>query len=191
MGIANALIKARNELGLTQTQLSDQSGISRSAIKGYETGRNMPGSRELKALCMVLKVSPNQLLFGTETPFDGETGFGTGEAEGFSRLMFSDPVDAKVTRARVAILAALLTSDEVNSLLNLVKALAVARHGAEVVKQNLEGADLLAGMGATFQKQLLKAKKGEEMSSEEIEADIEAHMAAQGHLPAPPKGGAG
>ncbi|RZL04445.1 MAG: XRE family transcriptional regulator [Rubrivivax sp.] len=144
LGIANALIKARNELGMTQAQLAEVSGISRSAIKGYETGRNMPGSRELKALCKALKLSPNVLLFGTETPFSDPNLEGA-ESEGF-RLFLTDPEDAKRARARLAGLVLLLTNDEMASLLNLINALAIARHGAEVVEKHIAGADLIASM---------------------------------------------
>ena len=78
LSIANELINARTALGFTQVQLAEVSGVSRSAIKGYESGRNMPGSRELRALCVALAVTPNQLLFGVEevtfddAPNDGE-----------------------------------------------------------------------------------------------------------------------
>lgn len=143
LGIASALIRARTDKGMTQADLADQSGISRSAIKGYETGRNMPGSRELRALCKVLQVSPNSLLFGTETPFaDG----GADAAPGL-RLLIGDPENAKRARARIALLADLLTSDEVESLLTLIVSLATARHGPEVVKKQLVGADFMTAMG--------------------------------------------
>src|SRR4051812_31321179 len=66
MSIASELIRARDERGITQAHLAELSGVSRSAIKGYESGRNMPGARELKALCQALAVSPNRLLFGAE-----------------------------------------------------------------------------------------------------------------------------
>src|SRR5690606_4832477 len=70
---ASELIKARTELGLTQSKLAEQSGLSVSAIKAYESGRNLPGARELRELCQALQVSPNKLLFGTEAPFKERT----------------------------------------------------------------------------------------------------------------------
>lgn len=127
-GIASALIKARNEQGLTQAQLSDLSGVSRSAIKAYETGRNMPGSRELKALCRILKVSPTVLLYGSEDSFAAQIDGGTTE----------DEYDHTRARWQVLALARMLASDEVAALIKLMRAIAVARHGVDKVARNLE-----------------------------------------------------
>jgi len=174
LGIANALIKARNELGLTQAQLSESSGISRSAIKGYETGRNMPGTRELKALCLVLKVSPNQLLFGTETPFDGEPP-PTGGLADLKRLMASDPDEARLMRVRLAMLASSLTTDEMASVYNIIHALAVARHGGEVVQQQLDRADVLTGLGIGMQNHMVMVAEGKDHPEQaELEAQVDA-----------------
>jgi transcriptional regulator with XRE-family HTH domain len=133
-GIASALIKARNELGLTQAQLSELSGISRSAIKAYETGRNMPGSRELKALCRVLKVSPTVLLYGSEDSFTAQLG-SDAPAEEYDH-----------TRARwqLLALARMLAADEVAALLKLMRSIAVARHGVEKVTTHLESGAYVA-----------------------------------------------
>lgn len=165
---------------MTQAQLSELSGISRSAIKGYETGRNMPGSRELKELCRVLKVTPTVLLFGSEHPFESDV-VSAKEVAGL-RLLLSDPEDAKKARARLTMLSDLLSTDEVSSLLNLVQALALARHGLEVVEQRILGADALAGMGVGLIKQVAKAAKGEEaFDPDEVAADLEEFMDRQGH----------
>lgn len=133
-GIASTLIKARNELGLTQAHLSELSGISRSAIKAYETGRNMPGSRELKALCRVLKVSPTVLLYGTEDAFADQAA-----ADG-------RPHEYDHTRARwqLLALARMISADELAAVLKLLRAIAVARHGIEMVNKNLEAAAMVA-----------------------------------------------
>lgn len=65
--IAERLRKARDELGLTQTQLAKTAGISRSAVVHYETAGTVPGGLELIKLCNVLNVTPNYLLSGSET----------------------------------------------------------------------------------------------------------------------------
>jgi transcriptional regulator with XRE-family HTH domain len=134
-GISSALIKARNELGLTQAQLSEQSGISRSAIKAYETGRNMPGSRELKALCRTLKVSPTVLLYGSDDAFASHIG-AAGDA----------PEDYDHTKARwqLLALARMLPADELAALMKLLRAIAVARHGVEMVNRNVDAAGVAA-----------------------------------------------
>jgi transcriptional regulator with XRE-family HTH domain len=139
LGIASTLIRARNEQGMTQATLAEVSGVSRSAIKGYETGRNMPGSRELKQLCRALKVTPNALLFGSENPdFASEPNA--------LRDILDEPESAASGRVRLAALSALLTNDEQGSLLKLVQSLTIARHGIEVVRQHAISADLMIGL---------------------------------------------
>jgi len=68
---------ARENINLTQNAVSSRSrlvdpdgkGISRTALIGYENGSSRPGLREIRLLCSVLKVSPNWLIFGTESAF--------------------------------------------------------------------------------------------------------------------------
>ena len=68
--------KAREGLQLTQAHLAtrtrmadpDDKGISRTALVGYEAGSSRPGLREIRLLCEVLKISPNWLIFGSESP---------------------------------------------------------------------------------------------------------------------------
>ena len=182
LGVASALIKARTVRGFTQAQLSDISGVSRSAIKGYETGRNMPGSRELKALCRALHISPNALLFGTETPFSGEPI----DAENVAALreILAGPEDAKVTRARLAHLSTLLTTDEAASLFNLVQALAVARHGPEQVRQVILGSDLLLAATLSQAREAAGILAGQApMSDEEKTNALESFLSRHGHNP--------
>ncbi len=68
--------QAREGLQLTQAHLAtrtrmadpEEKGISRTALVGYEAGSTRPGLREIRLLCEVLKVSPNWLVFGSESP---------------------------------------------------------------------------------------------------------------------------
>lgn len=74
--LAQRLKEAREVRQLTQQAVATRSkwadpegkGISRTALIGYEAGTSRPGARELRILCQTLVVSPNKLLFGTETP---------------------------------------------------------------------------------------------------------------------------
>lgn len=74
--IGRRIVQARNGLGLSQQAVSTRSGmldsdgvgISRATLSLYETGTNKPGAREILLLCEVLSVSPNWLLFGSESP---------------------------------------------------------------------------------------------------------------------------
>lgn len=129
LGFASALIKARTDKGMTQAQLSELSGISRSAIKGYETGRNMPGARELRSLCRTLQVSPNLLLFGTETPFETLGTWPWGKP---------DPNIVEANRQTLILLADLLAPKELQSLVDLMMSLATGRHGMIMVKQDTD-----------------------------------------------------
>lgn len=74
--IGRRIVHARNGLSLSQQAVStrsgmldsDRIGISRATLSLYETGTNKPGAREILLLCEVLSVSPNWLLFGSESP---------------------------------------------------------------------------------------------------------------------------
>jgi transcriptional regulator with XRE-family HTH domain len=74
--IGRRIYAARDGLNLPQqaihvsTQMIDADGIgvSRAALSLYERGINKPGAREITLLCEVLKVSPNWLLYGSESP---------------------------------------------------------------------------------------------------------------------------
>ena len=184
MSLASELINARTERGLSQAALAEQSGISRSAIKAYETGRNMPGSRELRALCVTLHTTPNKLLFGTEAPEFGEGAVAVADA-----LLRSDPEDQAVSRTRLAVLADMLTADERNALLQLAQSIAVARHGAEKVRQALLGADLMTGMLRTSLDELPKAREaGESIDPQQHAEKLDAFMMRQGNKKLDPKG---
>lgn len=57
----------RKRLGLTQTELAVRLRVSQGRINGYETGRGMPRTHDLPALCRALHTDPNALLeFGNE-----------------------------------------------------------------------------------------------------------------------------
>ena len=66
---------ARDNRGFTQgavatrTKMLDteKKGVSRTALVGYEAGSSKPGLREIMLLCEVLRVSPNWLIYGSES----------------------------------------------------------------------------------------------------------------------------
>lgn len=74
--IGKRIADARTGLGWSQTALHTRTkladpegvGISRAVLSLYETGKNKPGAREIRILCDTLKVSPNWLLYGSESP---------------------------------------------------------------------------------------------------------------------------
>ncbi len=74
--IGKRLVEAREGLGLSQQNVHGASkrvdpageGVSRSALSLYETGVNRPGAREIVLLCEALKITPNWLLYGSDSP---------------------------------------------------------------------------------------------------------------------------
>lgn len=74
--IGKRIFEARDGLGFSQQALAtrtrladpDGQGISRAVLSLYETGVNKPGAREIKLLCEALKVTPNWLLYGSDSP---------------------------------------------------------------------------------------------------------------------------
>lgn len=75
LGVGQRLKVAREERDFTQGAVANRAkmidpekkGISRTAIIGYEQGTSKPGLREIKLLCEVLRISPNWLIYGTES----------------------------------------------------------------------------------------------------------------------------
>eukprot|EP01034_Spumella_vulgaris_P031932 gene31932-39450_t len=76
LDVGTRLKSVREERGFTQgavanrTKMADpeQKGVSRTALIGYEKGTSRPGLREIRLLCDVLHISPNKLIYGTESP---------------------------------------------------------------------------------------------------------------------------
>lgn len=171
---ASEIIKVRQDRGLTQSQLSDQSGVSLSAIKGYETGRNLPGARELRAICTALRVSPSKLLFGTEQPF--------ADKEWLSLSTSVNEEEDTVQRARAAALLHLLSSDERQSVLTLIKSIAVSRHGESVFRECVYKSDydvaLVLGM---HDDDRVKATTGHEVTFDEKQLWINDFLKRHGH----------
>ncbi|TFZ02100.1 helix-turn-helix domain-containing protein [Ramlibacter humi] len=72
---AARLKAAREERNFTQAAVANRSrmidpaqkGVSRTAIIAYEQGTTKPGIRELRMLCEVLHVTPNWLIYGTDS----------------------------------------------------------------------------------------------------------------------------
>lgn len=57
MGFAENFKAARKESGLTQQQLADMLGMSRTSISKYESGAGFPHAETLLKFCEIFKVS--------------------------------------------------------------------------------------------------------------------------------------
>jgi transcriptional regulator with XRE-family HTH domain len=66
--LACRLRAARQAHGWSQRTLATLVGISRRQVQDYEAGREVPGSRILTRLCLVLQVTSDSLLGLTEAP---------------------------------------------------------------------------------------------------------------------------
>lgn len=55
--VARRMKQAMMDKGITQSELSDKSGIGRSNISQYLSGKNKPGSKAMKAIADALDVS--------------------------------------------------------------------------------------------------------------------------------------
>ena len=62
--IGKFIAECRKENGLTQMQLAEMLNITDRAVSKWETGRAMPDSSIMLALCDILSISVNELLMG-------------------------------------------------------------------------------------------------------------------------------
>lgn len=119
--VAIELKKAREAKNLSHTDLYRLTGISRSVLSGYETGRTKPGTKELKLLCKALLVNPNQLLFGSEEPFKPLKGL-----RGLAKLRDS-PAGISLVIIIMPIIMASLDDEQLEAVLTLLTSLVEAR----------------------------------------------------------------
>lgn len=66
----------RNELNLTQVQLAEKSGLSRSFIADIESGRYLPSVSSLVSIVSILKIDLNFLLKNDGNTIKGEVNNG-------------------------------------------------------------------------------------------------------------------
>ena len=74
--IGDRLRTARRDRGLTQDQLADQIGVSRSAVAQWETGRAGQVTGNLSRIAEVLDTNVEFLMLGTDKHAAGQVGQG-------------------------------------------------------------------------------------------------------------------
>jgi transcriptional regulator with XRE-family HTH domain len=121
--VALELVRARKMLGWSQAELHQRTGISRDTIKQYETGRHLPGARELRLLSAALGVSPNRLLLGSDE-FQGEVSL-------LQEMMESAQGDELRMAYRFVFLNGMLTQAERNAVLTLIESILAGRKGGD------------------------------------------------------------
>lgn len=125
---------------MTVSDLHRETGISRTVLQGYEAGRFVPGGMELKKLCQVLKVTPNRILFGEESPLENKPLLAS----------YIGDVSKATGTAKLAIALQVLSSEELAALLSLVESIVIGRvGGAKNLQKLLNAADLLIGDAET------------------------------------------
>lgn len=115
------LKRAREAKNLSHTDLYRLTGISRSVLSGYETGRTKPGAKEIKLLCEALSVNPNRLLFGSEEPFKPYKGL-----RGLARMRKS-PAGMALYIGLMPIMMATLDDDQMEAILTILISMVEAR----------------------------------------------------------------
>jgi transcriptional regulator with XRE-family HTH domain len=68
------ILELRKEKGYTQKQLADRIGVSDKAISRWETGRGLPDTSIMPALCEALSISVNELLSGERLSLEDYSG---------------------------------------------------------------------------------------------------------------------
>ncbi len=68
------ILELRKEKGYTQKQLADVIGVSDKAISRWETGRGLPDTSIMPALCEALTISVNELLSGQKISQEAYSG---------------------------------------------------------------------------------------------------------------------
>lgn len=69
--IGNFIMAKRKALGLTQQQLADQLNVSFQAVSKWENGTTYPNIEILRDLAIVLEVSVDEILVGSDKDVDG------------------------------------------------------------------------------------------------------------------------
>ena len=128
--------KARERADMTVSDLHRETGISRTVLQGYEAGRFVPGAMELKKLCLVLKVTPNRVLFGEEKPLEKKP----------LLAEFVGDVTKAMGTSKLAVALQVLSSEEISALLSLVESIVISRVGGAKKLQEMFGAvDVMFG----------------------------------------------
>src|SRR3546814_4572571 len=73
-GIGLRIKSAREARKLSQIDMHNRTGLSRTVLINYEAGRHKPSAREIKLICDALEISPNYLIYGTEEPHKKKEG---------------------------------------------------------------------------------------------------------------------
>ena len=114
-GMAQRLRAARMKASLSISDLHKKTGISRTAIHGYESGKTKPGAKEIIQLSEVFGETPNWLLCGTEEPLKKRTGLSS-----LASMKEAPHVVLGLLMVLAPTVFAILNEDELASILTLI-----------------------------------------------------------------------
>lgn len=60
--VSSLLARARKEIGITQTELARKLDVSIGSIKNWEYGASSPNIAQIKDLCRILRISPEEIV---------------------------------------------------------------------------------------------------------------------------------
>lgn len=120
-GLAVRIRQARERKNLSLSDIHKATGISRTSLHDYESGRTKPGSRELLLLTEALEATPNWLLCGTEEPFK--------KRDGLAALikLRNSPLMMLVSMLVLPVVMQSLSEDELEALLTLIASMVEAK----------------------------------------------------------------
>lgn len=172
-GLAIRLREARERMELSLADLLKKTGLSRSALHGYETGKARPGAREIRLLCDSLMISPNRLLYGTEEPFAVREGL-----RALVKLKGNTPVMLAVSSFALPILVASLDEEQLEALLVLIATMLEAKNPEAYsrVSAFAEVFSELIGTGSPEEMKALSAIAKDPQRIAEIQAVIQERL---------------
>jgi transcriptional regulator with XRE-family HTH domain len=88
MSFAENLLQSMKSNGLSFSDLAKKSGVSKSTLHGWTTGRRVQDLKELQRVAQVLEISFHELVFGEPDPYEANS-------DEFMKELFSG--DVRVT----------------------------------------------------------------------------------------------
>lgn len=119
-GIGIRLKAARELKGLSQSDLHNKTGLSRTVLINYEAGRHKPGARELRLICDALEISPNYLIYGSEEPHRRGSGL-------VDTLLGASALSKANASMLVPMCFAILGKDDSRALLSIIESMLKAK----------------------------------------------------------------
>lgn len=170
-GIGIRLRATREAKGLSQIDLHNKTGLSRTVLINYEAGRHKPGARELRLLCDALEVSPNHLIYGSEEPHARSTGLADiilnmGEAA-IVPAIFLGPM-----------LSVMLGKDDTRMVLSLIESLLKAKDpaGYAAVMKFVEAIRDISNKAPDEKKRMIEELQSNPAAAEEFRQQMLNHF---------------